>query len=95
MTMQVHIGKLHCDTVDCGLCTYTAKDLESLNLHISTCETYICDDFCYRTTKLHEMKEHLNRKHDKDYLTIKHAKVNRKDSEIIDEEYHAKKTLCS
>ena len=95
MTMEVHIGKLHGEIVECGLCNYKAKDLESLNLHISTCETYICEDCCFRTTKLHEIKEHLNSKHDREFFQILHAKVNRKDSEIIDEEYHAKKTLCS
>ena len=95
MTMEVHIGKLHGEIVECGLCSYKAKDLEALNLHISTCETYICEECCYRTTKLHEMKEHLNTKHDKEWFQIKYAKVNRKDSEIIDEKYHEKKNLCS
>ena len=93
--MDVHIGKLHGETVECGLCNYKAKDLESLNLHISTCETYICEECCYRTTKLQDIKEHLNMKHDNDWFQITHAKVNRKDPNIIDEKRHEKKKLCS
>ena len=35
-----------------------AKDLEALNLHITNCHVYVCDDCCYRT--IHKTKEHLN-----------------------------------
>ena len=95
LTMEVHIGQLHSEKVECGLCNYKANNLESLNLHISTCETYICEDCCYRTTKLHDINDHLNNKHDRDWLQITHAKVNRKDPDIIYEANHSKKNLCS
>ena len=71
-------------------------DIESLNLHIATCEIYTCEDCNYRTKHLHDIKEHLNIKHEKQtYHEIIHAKINRKDPEVIDHDIHIKYQICS
>jgi hypothetical protein len=30
------------ESLECGLCDYTAKDLETLDTHLRTCEIYEC-----------------------------------------------------
>ena len=96
LTMEVHVGKFHSETLECGMCSWEAKDIESLNLHIATCEIYTCEDCNYRTKHLHDIKEHLNNKHDKQtYHEIIHAKINRKDPEVIDHDIHIKYQICS
>ena len=95
LTMEVHVGKHHSGKFECGLCNYEAKDLEALNLHLSTCQVYVCDDCCYRTTHIHEIKDHLEKIHTSRYDFIIHGKVNLKDPEIIDDVNYSKHELCS
>ena len=95
LTMEVHIGKQHGEKVECGLCNFEAKDLEALNLHLSTCQIYVCDECCYRTVHIHEIKEHLEKRHTGPYDSIIHGKVNLKDSELIDDISYSKHQLCS
>ena len=82
--------KLHSEKIECGLCNYEAKDIEALNLHISTCEIYVCDDCCFRS-----VKEHLENEHSNPYDFIIHGKVNLKNPEIIDHTKYYKLQLCS
>ena len=35
--MEVHLAKLHGESFECGLCTYNAKDLETLDTHLRFC----------------------------------------------------------
>ena len=95
LTMEVHVGKLHSGKFECGLCNYDAKDLETLNIHISTCQIYVCDDCCFRTVHIHDIKEHLENSHTSIYDTIIHGKVNLKDPELIDDVLYSKYHLCS
>ena len=96
LTMEVHVGKYHGDILECGLCNFEANAIEHLNLHIATCEIYTCEECIFRTKHLHDMKEHLNNIHEKfKYHEIIHAKINRKDSELIDQDVHMKYQICS
>ena len=72
-----------------------AKDLEALDLHISTCQVYVCDAFYYKTIHIHEIKEHLKNVHTSQYDTIIHGKVSLKDPELIDHVHYSKQELCS
>ena len=54
--MEVHVGKYHGEKEECGMCNFVAKDLEALNLHISTCQIYVCDDCCFRTVHIQKTK---------------------------------------
>ena len=42
--MEVHSAKLNWDKFECGLCDYEATDIENLEIHLSTCEYYKCDE---------------------------------------------------
>ena len=97
LTMEVHIGRLHSEKLICGLCNFEAKNIDNLNLHISTCEIYTCEPCCFRTINLHDIKDHLNNVHNTigtQWDEIIHAKVNRKDSDMIDQVNHMKSHLC-
>ena len=94
LTMEVHVGKQHSENLECGLCSYEAKDMEALNLHLTTCQIYVCEDCYYRTKHLHDIREHLNEKHN-DFKLIIHAKINLKDPEIIDQDFHSKGDICN
>ena len=90
LEIKVHIGNKHSEQFECGLCDSVNKDLESLNLHLTTCERYkctCCDKFFANLT---EVRSHIENKHLKDtkYLTIMHIKQTRVDNEVIDEKEH-------
>ena len=86
LTMEVHVGKHHAEKLECGLCEYKVDNLESLKIHLSTCEVYECNRCFFRVCTLSEIKKHIKEKHeDDDDLKITHGKVNRKDEEEIDE----------
>ena len=40
--MEVHNAKRHSDKFECGLCDFEGKDLETLDVHLTTCECYVC-----------------------------------------------------
>ena len=62
LTMEVHVGKQHSENFECGLCSYEAKDIEALNLHLTIYQIYVCEDCYYRTKHMHDNKEHLDDK---------------------------------
>ena len=84
LTMEVHAGKAHSDIIQCGLCDFKAKDLEKLETHLSTCETYECDLCYFRVTKICEIKTHMMEKHENENVKIIHGKQDRKNEEEID-----------
>ena len=66
LTMEVHVGKDHIENIKCGLCdvrcaTNEAADLEKLNLHLSTCQIYVCDEYCFRSVHIHDIKEQFEK----------------------------------
>ena len=92
--MEVHVGKQHSEIFECGLCNFEAKDIEALNLHLTTCQIYVCEDHYYRTQHMHDIREHLKDKHSNDFSLIIHAKINLKDPETIDQILHSKEDIC-
>ena len=61
------MGKYHNEREKCGLCNFVAKNLEELNLHMSTCQIYVCDDCYYTIIHIDEIKEHLENVHTSPY----------------------------
>ena len=85
MTMEVHLGRVHADIQECGLCDFQAKNSEELELHLFTCEIFKCSRCDHKSKILSEAKEHLLNYHEKKhYAEIIHAKLNRKNDENVD-----------
>ena len=84
LTMEVHVGRKHCETFDFGLCDFVARNLESLDIHLNTYEIYECDP-CYEKLKtLADLKKHkLNGHEEGGSLMITYAKIDRNNSEEI------------
>ena len=80
LSMEVHFGKNHSE---CGLCEYKAQDLEELELHLFTCEIYECYKCELRVKKLSDMKRHKDENHVNFGVWITHAKLDRKNKEIV------------
>ena len=61
----MHFKRLHCENISCGMCDFIAKDVNTLDIHKSTCEIYKCNCVdCGKTyTVLGDIKEHLEKKH--------------------------------
>ena len=82
--MEVYLGKAHSENFECGLCESEMEDLETLELHLFTCDVY---KSCYcneRIKTLHYLKVHAIEDEDhKRQRTIRiiHAKISRENSE--------------
>ena len=75
--MNVHIGKHHADVLECGLCDYTAKTLDDLELHLFTCEIFECLTCEKKEKTLDGMKTHIREDHKNS--SFYHFKMNRND----------------
>ena len=63
--------------------------LEELEVHLFTCEIYSCSSCDVRYKKLNEVKAHLGNEHEgKPWSSIKHAKQDRNNKDIISMESH-------
>ena len=94
LVMDVHIGKKHSENFECGLCEFEAGDMEALNIHMFTCEIYLCETCDINFITLADLKEHLIKEHNTEkYQRVIHAKQNRSDDEVMDEKYHYAKSL--
>ena len=58
-TMEVHIGKTHSDNLECGLCEVQMDTLENLEMHLFTCEIYVCCSCNLKGKSLSELKSHV------------------------------------
>ena len=87
LTMEVHLGKNHGEIFECGLCGFVAKDLENLEMHLFTCEFFLCKECDKRFTNLSAIKEHLldgeHRIVNQYYYEVIHAKQERGNKEEI------------
>ena len=63
-TMEVHYGKNHSDSFECGICEYKAETLENLEIHLVTCEIFKCLYCIYSDKNLSEFKKHTTKEHD-------------------------------
>ena len=80
-SMEVHHGRMHTEILECGLCDFVAKDSDTLDLHLVTCEIYECDLCEDKTKNLSELKHHLETKHPDNSLRdsfATHVKLDRK-----------------
>ena len=76
-TMNVHLGKHHSETYECGLCECENKNLEDLELHLFTCERYECHqkECNFNSQTISEIKNHIREKHEEGSFI--HLKMNR------------------
>ena len=54
--MQIRNGKHHRNQIECGLCEFQEKHLNSIDMHLTTSETYECVECEHVSTQLSEMK---------------------------------------
>ena len=96
LTMEVHVKKIHCENIRCRLCDdYEAKDKESLDIHLSTCENFECF-MCGKGFKtVGDIKEHINKEYDGKNTRITHSKPSRKFPEFFDQNSYFSKELFS
>ena len=90
--MDVHAAKVHGDKFECGLCEHEAKDNEDLEIHLSTCEYYKCEECGEKIWKFTSIKEHFISKHgNSDYYRrgVRNVRPSRENSEIYDQKFHS------
>ena len=44
LSINVHRGRCHTESFECGLCNFKVESLGNLNIHLSTFESYACYD---------------------------------------------------
>ena len=67
------------------MCDSVSNDLETIETHLSMCEIYKCDECNFITTKLPEMKIHLDEQHNGvTGIQINHSKQSRANREEYD-----------
>ena len=91
VTMEVHIGKKHSRTYDCGLCELETNSIPNLEIHLKTCEAYQCGYYtgCDKRFKtLSELKKHFLDKHKREHGEFIHMKIDRNYSEEVSEKVH-------
>ena len=93
ISIQVHQGKCHEDGFECGLCDFKAESLESLDLHLITCESYECNECNIRVHQISDIREHIKEKHESEYINITHGKIDRKDKDYVKETRYRKDEL--
>ena len=94
ISIQVHQGRQHGEGFECGLCDFQAESLDTLNLHLTTCESYECRRCNIRVFNISDIKEHIKNKHDSDrYVSITHGKLDRKDENYVKETSYDKDKL--
>ena len=90
MTMEVHLAKHHNDKFECGLCEYVAKNLDNLEMHLSTCEIYRCNKCKTKFKNLQDLKTHFTKDHEsKDsFVEVFHVKQSRENKEEFEGRNH-------
>ena len=98
--MEIHTARKHGENYECALCDYESKNLETLDIHLKTCESYICE-ICYeKIQQLPNVKAHFEAKHDAKKHTgypsgVRHVKPSRDNSEVYDNKFHSYQSLFS
>ena len=83
-TLDVHIGKIHADNFNCGLCEKTFETKENLETHLNTCEIYQCTKCKHKEATLPNIKDHVVNIHNSEkYLMIDNFKMSRDDSDEV------------
>ena len=92
--MEVHLARLHGENFECSLCDYTSKDLETLDIHLGTCEIYKCGICGEKILKLTNIKTHFKENHnsckmDDPCVGVRHIKQSREHFDVYDQQYHS------
>ena len=68
--------RYHSETITCGLCDYEATNVENLETHQFTCETFKCSvSDCKKLVRsVSEIKQHINEDHKGTHVWIEHTK---------------------
>ena len=92
MTMKVHYKKTHAEKLTCGLCNFESDEVEHLEMHLFTCETFKCNRCGISFKSLPEIKVHINDEYKKN-TNIIHTKMNRNIPENVETMYHSSRDL--
>ena len=88
-TMEVHLGKFHTDSFECGLCERSFGNIEILETHLNTCEIYRCRKCYHKETNISNIKAHAEKKHPGLQATlIFHLKMKRNDKNEVSSTEH-------
>ena len=93
--IDVHIGRNHTSYFYCGLCDFEAENLEKLEIHLFTCEVYLCLKCNKKFNTLSNLKSHIGGTHEEDYIRIIHAKLDRRNQEQVVSSYYRSRELFS
>ena len=83
-TMEVHLGKTHSDVFECGLCDFEAKEKSMLEMHIFSCQIYVCNECDDRSQNLTDLKKHKEKEHTRLNINVTHVKQNRINQDEMD-----------
>ena len=88
-TLEVHLGKTHRETFECGLCEIGFDNLENLEIHLKTCEIYKCRHCQIRLLSISSIKEHIKSEHgDLGYGMLDHIKMNRNNPNLVTSKFY-------
>ena len=93
--MEVHMNKVQSEELEFGMCEFEAKDLETLETHLVTCQIYECKHCAERWKSISDIKKHMTEEHKGgQFLKIIHAKLDISNSdEIKCKSYYCKDLL--
>ena len=92
--MGIPTARKHGENYECYLCDYESKDLETLDLHLKTCESYTCEICDEKIPQLPNVKSLFEAKHDAKNHTgypnaVRHVKPSRENSEVYDNKFQS------
>ena len=62
-TMKMHIKRLHCEKISCGICDLEFEDIETLDVHTFACERFKFN-WCKKIfNKVLDIKDHAKKEH--------------------------------
>ena len=88
-TMDVHSGKEHSNNFECGICDLKLRNKEDLEVHLFTCEIYVCRKREFKAKTISEVKLHTESMHgtDKDHF-LHHIKMDRNNVNEVSDSKH-------
>ena len=93
ITMEMHFRRIHSENISCGLCEYDAKDIETLDVHTFTCETYKCNACKQNFKNLQDVKNHVNKEYNGKNTILNHICCERENHEFFQEKSHFSREL--
>ena len=75
------------------MCENLFSDLESLELHLFTCECYLCKECDTKFKTLRDIRNHISEQHESKSTRIFHIKQDRKNKEELSYVFHLSQDL--